>query len=129
VTPMVLALVRKASEFAVLRACLQDDGVELSREDDVSGGVSRHSDYPAQLVICDADDVHWEAALEAFQQLGDMPPVVFLTSTVDQRLWLDMLQAGAFDVVAKPYGPLELHWVVRSALRSSRVYASAASVA
>lgn len=117
-TTMVLALIREASEFAVLSTCLRDAGVELSREDDVSGAVSRHSDCPAQLVICDADDVHWETALEAFQQLGNMPPVVVLTRTVDRRLWLDMLQAGAYDVVAKPYEPQDLHWVVRSALRS-----------
>ncbi len=114
---MVRALIREASEFAVLSACLQDAGVELSREDDVSVAVSRHSDCPAQLVICDADDVRWEEALEAFRQLGNRPPVVVLTHTVDQRLWLDMLQAGAYDVVAKPYEPQDLHWVVRSALR------------
>jgi DNA-binding response OmpR family regulator len=129
VTSRVLALVREASEFAVLCACLRDTGVELTREDDVSGAVLRHSDCPAQLVICDADDVHWEAALEAFQQLGDLPPIVFLTRAVDRRLWLDMLQAGAHDVLAKPYEPQDLHWVVRSALGSRSAGVPIASVA
>lgn len=116
VTTIVLALIPEASEFAALGASLRDTGVELNREDDVSGAVSRHSDSPAHLVICDADDVPWEEALEAFRHSENMPPVVFLTRAVDRRMWLDMLQAGAYDVVAKPYESQDLHWVVRSAL-------------
>ena len=71
-------------------------------------------DVAAAAVICDADQVDWREALAVLRP--HCAHVIFLTRNADERLWLDILQAGAFDLLAKPCRGEDLRWVVQSAL-------------
>ena len=43
--------------------------------------------------------------------------VVLMTRWADERLWLETPDAGACDLLAKPYRPEDLRWVVSTALK------------
>lgn len=82
-------------------------------------------------IICDGDQADWRGILSEVQiRNGDStPPIIFLTRNADERLWVQMLEAGAFDLLEKPYRPEDLRWVVNSALSHSARKAKTAATA
>ena len=45
----------------------------------------------------------WNEALEEVRQRHPYLPVIILSRTADERRWLQVLEAGAFDLLAPPY--------------------------
>ncbi len=126
-TPRVLALVPDLCDFAALAESLVAAGIQTERTESLLGACLHQVSEPAGLVLCDADAVDWREVLLVLRRLKRSSPVVFLTRLADERLWLDMLEAGAFDLVAKPYRPCDLRWVAITALKKHvAVRASAA---
>ncbi len=115
-TPCVLAVVREPSEFAGIAATLSAAGIEARRAADLLDAVLHQADSPVGVVLCDADEVDWPTAVELFRVVRAPAAVVFLTRLADERLWVQMLEAGAHDLLEKPYRPQDLTWVVRAAL-------------
>ncbi len=111
----VLVVAPEFSDFAVLAADLTLSGVSPQRASTLDECLERQQQSPAEAVICDADSLDWRVVLDALLQAGKTP-VIFLTRRADERMWVQMLQAGAFDVMSKPYRLEELRWVVTSAL-------------
>jgi len=111
----VLVVAPEFSDFAALAADLTLSGISPQRARTLEECLQRQRQAPAEAVICDADSLDWRVALDALLQAGKAP-VIFLTRRADERLWVQMLQAGAFDVMTKPYRIEELRWVVTSAL-------------
>lgn len=114
--PHVLAILSKPSDFVALSADLAPLGLAVSHAESLLDATLRQVASPAQLIVCDAEAVDWLQALWVFQRLNTPPAVVFLTRRADEELWLEMLQAGAFDLLTKPYQAHDLRWVVSSAL-------------
>ena len=58
-----------------------------------------------QVVICERDlpDGSWRDVLESAATLQDPPAVIVTSRLADDRLWLDVLNAGGYDVLAKPW--------------------------
>ncbi len=117
-TPGVLAIVREPAEFARLAAELSVSGVSVQRAEDLLDAVLQHLNTPSRLVICDSDIVDWKTALNVLARLPPKVTVVFLARLADDDLWLEMLNAGAFDLLANPCEKAELNRVVRSVFRT-----------
>ena len=115
--PSVLAITSPESEFARLAADLAGVGIGACYAGSLQDAVERKKEYQITVVVCDADTVDWEEALAVFQQQEEPSAVVFLTRLADERLWLRMLDAGAFDLLEKPYRAQDLCWVIASALK------------
>ncbi|MCX6617339.1 MAG: hypothetical protein NTZ98_14730 [Acidobacteria bacterium] len=115
--PSVLAITSLESEFARLAADLAGVGIGACYAGSLQDAVERKNEYPITVVVCDADTVDWEEALAVFQQQEEPSAIVFLTRLADERLWLRMLDAGAFDLLEKPYRAQDLCWVITSALK------------
>lgn len=115
--PNVLAITSRESDFAQLAADLAGIGVDACHAGTLEDAVERKNEYPISVVVCDADSVDWEEALTVLQSHRGPSAVVFLTRLADERLWLRMLDAGAFDLLEKPYRTEDLRWVVTSALK------------
>lgn len=116
-TTSVVAVVPPA-EFNHLASHLKAAGIRVrSAEnfDEVSNGIPR-------VVLCDADSHEWRKTLTRLRSLDI--PVIFLTCRPDEQLWLEMLQAGAYDLLDKGCRPAELQWAVTSALGCARVAAA-----
>lgn len=116
--PCVLAVVRESAEFEALSAGLA--GIEVCHASDVLDATLQHLYFPAAVIICDADYVDWRTALALFNRWRDKPEVIFLSRCADESLWMDMLRAGARDLLAKTCRPEELRRGVCSALTRRR---------
>lgn len=127
-TPCVLAVVSEPADFATLSAELQAAGVPVCRAEDLLDAILHQADSPASVILCDTENLDWAEALELFQRLKTPNAVVFLTRMADEHLWVQMLEAGAFDLLEKPCRPQDLRWVVSNALKR-RAGQSAATAA
>jgi len=124
-TPNVLAVVPEPSEFALIAAGLATSGVRTCHAADLLEAILHQYGCPADVILCDADRIDWGQAIELFRQFRHPSRVIFLTRLADERLWLEMLDAGADDLLEKPCRPEDLRWVVDAA--SHRPYARAVS--
>ena len=66
--------------------------------------------------------------MNLFRRMKTPGAVVLLIRLADERLWVETLDAGAFDLLEKPCRPEALCWVVSTALkhRSAQAASSAA---
>jgi DNA-binding response OmpR family regulator len=80
--------------------------------------LDRIADRTADIVISASElpDGTWRDILAASQQLPIPPPVLIASRLADELLWAEVLNLGAFDLIARPFDTRELGWVVMSAL-------------
>jgi len=62
----------------------------------------------------------WRDLLEEVSAMQVAPPVIVTTRAVDDALWKDVLEAGAFDLLTKPLDPDEVRRVISLSWRSAR---------
>lgn len=69
------------------------------------------------VVLCDRDDnpVVWKQLLEHFSTLKEPPFLIVTSRLADDRLWSEVLNLGAYDVLAKPFDVAEVTRVLTSA--------------
>ncbi len=115
--PIVAAIGFAPDDFLSLGAVLESADVRACDLPLVPCSEEEESLSAASLVICDADRLDWATALRRLHTQLPQCPVVFLTRLADERIWLDMLESGAYDLLQKPYRAEDLRWVVCSALK------------
>jgi len=79
-----------------------------------SEALAHTSQHESQVVICERElpDGDWKLLLNEFQSLP-MPPTLIVTSRLaDDRLWAEVLNLGAYDVLAQPFDSVEVKRVV-----------------
>lgn len=78
--------------------------------------LNRHS---ISVVICEQDlpDGRWTDILGQCASNDHRPCVIVSSRLADDQLWSEVLHAGGFDVLAKPFEPRELFRVVNLAWR------------
>jgi DNA-binding response OmpR family regulator len=122
----------------LLRLALGAEGHDITEAEDGAAAIARLEADPPDLVLLDlmmpvVDG--WEV-LRSLGERGEAPSVVAVTALAshDQRHLVEVLEAGAIDVVAKPF---DIEWLVelvaqlavagaheRSAHRASRLAAA-----
>jgi CheY-like chemotaxis protein len=75
----------------------------------------------ARLVICDdrLPDGHWQDLWERLSRLPNPPVFVVSAHSTDARLWAEVLNLGAYDVLVRPYEESEVSRILRQACRTS----------
>jgi len=72
------------------------------------------------LVIADGDTktLSWRELLEQILRPGaaPAPKLIVVSRWTDDRMWAEVLNLGAYDLLPRPLAAEELAWVVRSAL-------------
>jgi DNA-binding NtrC family response regulator len=78
------------------------------------------------LVVCAADlaDGSFREMLRAREVAEPKIPVVVASRRDDAAEYMEAMQLGAFDFIARPYRPSELQWIVFNALRKKRAVAA-----
>ena len=70
-----------------------------------------------ELILVDLDrDPYWKATLQQLRAAVPAARLLAYSRHSEERLWLDALDAGAFDFVCKPFHERELRWILQSAL-------------
>lgn len=79
--------------------------------------VLRDSDPPA-LVVTDTSlpDGGWADVLKATRTGTSFPPLIVVSRLADIRLYLDVMESGAYDFVVPPLASADLAYVVSGAL-------------
>jgi DNA-binding response OmpR family regulator len=81
------------------------------------------------VVICEhiLPDGSWREVADAANRAGSRPRMLVTSRCVDESLWCEVLDEGAFDCLAKPFRPDEVFRLVSLAWRSWRAEAVRAS--
>ncbi len=103
----------------------------LYRANSVWSALSLLRKYEIGVILCecDLDQYTWINMLEEVNKLSpDAPPLIVTSRLADERLWVEALNLGAYDVLAKPFYTKEvvrsvnlawLHWVYRHDTRTA----------
>jgi len=69
------------------------------------------------VVVCESDlqPGTWKEVLEELNALPDPPFLIVTSRLADDRLWAEVLNLGAYDVLAKPFDRTEVTRIVSSA--------------
>lgn len=74
---------------------------------------------PFALVISESDatGMCWRRMLSVIEKLVSVrkPELVVISSKADERLWSEVLNLGGYNVLAKPFDPIEVRWVLENA--------------
>ncbi len=116
--PKVLLIGSDEAELSVLEGILSEH-VELHSVRDLlelQGNLERS--YDAVFCGWSFHDATWNEVLEVLQQLNPDLPVIVFSRTGGEREWAEVLEAGAFDLMAPPYRKLPVLAVLEQAIDS-----------
>lgn len=103
-----LLSVLKGLEIEVASAASTDDAMDLLRGNSYA------------LIVMDLDsDAEWKASLQALHSFAPATGVLAYSRRPEESLWLDVLDAGAFDLICRSSPRPEIQWIVENALKMS----------
>jgi DNA-binding NarL/FixJ family response regulator len=91
----------------------------LSRTATLSSALTELRNAKFPVVLCERELPlgGWKDLLEHTRCLADPPFVIVTSRNADERLWVEVLNLGAYDLLAKPFHPSEVIRVVSLACR------------
>jgi DNA-binding NtrC family response regulator len=103
----------------------------LIRRVTLTSAFSLLREMPIPIVLCDCDLMlgTWRDMLDYICALPDPPLLIVTSPPVDERLWAEAPNLGAYDVLAKPFDATEVirilslawqHWQERDGVYRSR---------
>jgi DNA-binding response OmpR family regulator len=107
------------SDRALLQGIFGEAGWNLWEAPDRPRALACLRRHPVQVVICDKEGPgwHWKKVLRDLRRLA-LPPQLIVTSRIaDDSLWAEVLNIGAYDVLAQPFHREEVERVVAAAHR------------
>jgi len=83
---------------------------------DANTAIRRHRPV---VVICDdaLADGDWRDLLADLTRNEGSPPLIVSSRCADDRLWAEVLNLGGYDLIEKPFTPMEVRRVVNMAAR------------
>jgi len=117
--PKVLVLMCDADERAILQNVLElhTDPTCVCTPQEMSEQLERAS-YDALFCARSLFMGIWREVLEEVRQFYPHLPVIIVSRTADEREWLEILEAGAFDLLTPPYHQRALLYVLAHAMVS-----------
>lgn len=79
----------------------------------------------ADVVFCSGDDPRFRDALREVKFKKPDLPFIVATRLPEVSAWLDALDAGASDYCAAPFEPIQIRWIMDSALPRRAQFAAA----
>jgi DNA-binding response OmpR family regulator len=74
-----------------------------------------HVRVPIVICECQLPDGNWKDVLSRLAPMLDRPRLIVVSRHADERLWSEVLNQGAFDLLATPFREAELAFVIGSA--------------
>ena len=111
---LIMARERRLPLLEALESC----GIDVLPVCDCNEGRRMLEIQPqVHVVLTDAalPDGDWRGVLQIVAQAGANIEVVVCSRLGDQKLWLDVLEQGAYDVLVEPYDCEEVRRIVESA--------------
>jgi DNA-binding NtrC family response regulator len=115
----VLAVSPLESDHVILSRILGHSTWTMQSAYSLKEACSNLKVHHAHVVVCEKSlsDGDWRDLLEFAAGLDDPPQVIVMARNADDRLWGEVLNRGAWDVLSKPFHPQEVYQSVHLAWR------------
>ena len=115
----VLAVSPKESDASALSHILTHSAWTLMTANDVGSARRILAQHYVHVVLCDAKlpDGTWKDLLATVVDMSEPPQMIVTAQHADDRLWAEVLNLGAWDVLVKPFHPKEVYRTVHLAWR------------
>jgi DNA-binding NtrC family response regulator len=124
----IIAVLPRDGDSALIVESLRGQDLELEVARSTEAALRVLTSSAASVVIYDADTGQpWRDAVRCFLAARPGVRVVLLSQSVDARMWWDLFDCGAFDVITRPFRPLDFCAIIRNALNPPRLFSAAAS--
>jgi len=106
----VLSVSPIAEDYVSLQAILNHSKWELLESDSVVPALAVIRQWDVSVVICEQElsPGSWIDMQAELSLLRIMPPLIVTSRLADEKLWVEALNLGAYDVLAKPFERAEL---------------------
>jgi DNA-binding NtrC family response regulator len=113
----VLAVSPHDQDLAVLSRILSHSAWTLLTADSVAEARQTLRTNHVHVVLSERRlaDGDWKAILEAINGLEEPPQLVVMSRDGDERLWAEVLNLGAWDVLMRPFHPKEVYRTIHAA--------------
>lgn len=113
--PRVLLCSPCGEDERFVAGVLKDVGVEVVQTDSPLAVLDLAAARCFHLVLLDLEsDPQWPSTLQALRAVAPEAAVVVYSRLPDERRWIEALEAGAADYMAKPFCARDLLWVFRN---------------
>jgi DNA-binding NtrC family response regulator len=127
--PRVLVAMPSQQRLGLL-PILEESGMNISVAGNFLDGQQKLATQPYDLLFVDAElpGGSWQRLLQAVLKSDRACEVIVCSRCADERLWADVLQSGAYDLISEPFQEREVARIAQCALEShySGRYGSAA---
>lgn len=112
----ILAVLPSSAEYPFIRL-MSHTHWELRVVHTIAEATEELRSGPPPVLICEAElpDGTWIDMLRRAEQVLPRPTLVVTSSGADDRLWADVLNRGAYDLVTRPFEPRELYNTITAA--------------
>jgi DNA-binding response OmpR family regulator len=116
-TLTVLSVSPLEEDHSSLQAIIGHSKWMLLKARDLVSTLALLQQHEVSVVLCERDLVlgTWIDVLEHLKALPNAPSLIVASRLADDRLWVEALNLGAWDVLAKPFDPTEVIRSVKSA--------------
>jgi DNA-binding response OmpR family regulator len=106
-------------DHQLLSQIFLDKGWTLHLTHNFGSALALLQDRPIPVIITERDLRlgDWKDVLAAMQQLPHQPLLVVTSRLADEHLWVEVLNLGGHDVLAKPFQAANVQWALESAWR------------
>lgn len=105
---VALKTILSRSNWRLHSASVREEAVTLMKRESI----------PVVMCVGDSRDRNWKQLLDDAARIPAGPRVVVSSRLADDRLWAEVLQAGAYDLLAMPWEPREVLRVISLAWQS-----------
>ncbi len=120
--PTILAVVSAREDRAWLASIFAHSNWKLRFARVLPDTQTELTKSPMGVVISETrlfDGHCWKDVLHEIQKMEDPPPLIVADRLADERLWSEVLNFGAHDLLAKPFDAREVLHAVTTACRRS----------
>jgi CheY-like chemotaxis protein len=113
----VLSASPLAEDHKMLRRILRGAPWNIVSASTYSNAIARLTWDPVSIVVCERDlpGGTWQDVLHHIAKKPEPPLLIVTSKLADEYLWVEVLNLGGYDVLAKPFDEEEVHRVLTGA--------------
>ncbi|MBI3693700.1 MAG: hypothetical protein HY238_02510 [Acidobacteria bacterium] len=108
-------------EYPDLCSVLEEIGVRVLAAPNSADAVEWARLESIVLIVITLDnDSQWRTTIQTLQERAPDAPVIAYSRLPDERLWIDALEAGAYDFLSSPLYRRDLQWLLERAIQGRK---------
>ncbi len=117
----VLAITSQSDDCDALRNILRSDNWDVRGVPLCDAALDIISKTNPAVILCEQSlpDGTWRNLINSMDRLAPVPPVIVMSRQADEKLWAEVLNLGAYDLLQYPFEESEVRRVVGGAFRSN----------